>query len=182
MQELKIFDSEEFGEIRTIVIDGEPWFVGKDVASALEYNEPHKAVVKHVDEEDRTKRPILTDGGVQEMWILNESGVYSLIFGSRLETAKKFKRWVTAEVLPTLRKNGTYSVDTSHQYPVTAAAMDSATNAGRLFERIMKSEGIPPFQIAMVVRGLFQQVGVDVPDYVIKIPAYEQYTLDIVTR
>lgn len=103
MNDLKIFENAEFGQIRTVVIDGEPWFVGKDVAGVLEYNEPHKAVVKHVMEEDRIKYPILTDGGTQEMWVINESGLYALIFGSKLDSTKKFKYWVTAEVLPSIR-------------------------------------------------------------------------------
>lgn len=111
------------------------------------------------------------------MTIINESGLYSLIFGSKLETAKQFKRWVTSEVLPTLRKNGTYSVTTTCQYPVSAASIESATNAGRLFERLMKSQGIPPHEIAMVVRDIFLQAGINVPDYVIRIPAYEQLAM-----
>lgn len=174
---LKVFEAEEFGEVRTRVIDNEPWFVGKDVAEALKYNEPHKAVVKHVDEEDRSKYPIPTMGGTQDMWILNESGLYSLIFGSKLEMAKQFKHWVTSEVLPALRKTGTYSVTTTCQYPVSAAAIESATNAGRLFERIMKNEGIPPFEIAMTVRSIFLQAGIDIPDYAVRIPEYEQFAL-----
>ena len=81
------------------------------------------------------------------------------------------------EVLPALRKTGTYSVTTTCQYPVSAAAIESATNAGRLFERIMKSEGIPPHEIAMAVRDIFLQAGINVPDYVIRIPAYEQLAM-----
>lgn len=182
MNDLKIFENEEFGKIRTIIKDDEPFFVGKDVAGALCYGEPHKAVQKHVDEEDRIKHPILTKGGMQDMWVINESGLYSLILGSKLESARKFKRWVTSEVLPSLRQTGTYSVTTTYQYPVTSAALDSATNAGRLFERIMRSEGAPPHMIAMAVRSIFLQVGIDIPSYVVKIPAYEQMSLDIVTR
>lgn len=182
MNGLKIFENREFGNIRTLVIHGVPWFVGRDVAGALCYGEPHKAVQKHVDGEDRTKYPILTNGGTQDMWIINESGLYSLILGSKLESARKFKRWVTSEVLPSLRQIGTYSVTTTYQYPVTSAALDSATNAGRLFERIMKSEGVSPHEIAMAVRSIFLQAGIDIPSYVVKVPAYEQMALDVVTR
>lgn len=111
MNELQIFNSSEFGEIRTITIDNEPWFVGKDVAEALEYNEPHKAISRHVDEDDRMKHPVNdSTGRNQEVWIINESGVYALTFGSKLESAKRFKHWVTSEVLPSIRKTGRYGV------------------------------------------------------------------------
>lgn len=111
MNEIQIFNSPEFGEIRTVVIDNEPWFVGKDVAMALNYNEPHKAIQRHIEEDDRTKHPV-TDlvGRSQEVWIINESGLYALIFGSKLESAKKFKRWVTSEVLPSIRRTGGYQM------------------------------------------------------------------------
>ena len=108
MNDLKIFENPEFVSIRTIEINSEPWFVGKDVAEILAYNEPHKAITRHVDEEDRTKHPILSNGGMQESWLINESGLYSLILSSKLPTAKAFKRWVTSEVLPSIRKHGAY--------------------------------------------------------------------------
>lgn len=93
----------------TLVIDGEPWFVGKDVAEALKYNEPHKAIQRHISEDDGMKRPITdSTGRSQNTWVINESGLYALIFGSKLESAKRFKRWVTAEVLPAIRKTGGY--------------------------------------------------------------------------
>ena len=108
MNEIQIFNSPEFGEIRTVMIDGEPWFVGKDVAHSLGYEKERNAVQKYVDTEDALKQGILTNGGIQEMVKINESGLYSLVFGSKLESAKKFKRWVTSEVLPQLRKTGSY--------------------------------------------------------------------------
>lgn len=105
-----IFQNEEFGEIRTVIIDGEPWFVGKDVAEALGYVKARNAISSHVSEEDKKDAPIQGDvGGVQQMTIINESGLYSLIFSSKLESAKRFKHWVTSEVLPTIRKTGSYS-------------------------------------------------------------------------
>lgn len=111
MNELQIFNSEEFGEIRTVTIDGEPWFVGKDVAEALNYNEPHKAVQRHVEEDDRMKHPVTDSSGrVQDTWLISESGLYALIFGSKLESAKRFKHWVTSEVLPAIRKTGSYQM------------------------------------------------------------------------
>lgn len=108
MNEIQIFNSPEFGEIRTVIIDGEPWFVGNDVARALGYAKPRNAIATHVDEEDALKQGTLTNGGEQSALVINESGLYSLIFGSKLESAKKFKKWVTSEVLPSIRKNGSY--------------------------------------------------------------------------
>ncbi|WP_278898500.1 BRO family protein [Roseburia hominis] len=111
MNELKIFNNEEFGRIRAVEQNGEPWFVGKDVAEALGYSNSRKALSDHVDKEDKgvTKRDTL--GGTQEMTIINESGLYSLVLSSKLPTAKKFKRWVTSEVIPSIRKHGAYLTD-----------------------------------------------------------------------
>ena len=108
MNDLQIFNSPEFGEIRATEIDGEPWFAGKDIAKALGYNNTKDALARHVDSEDKRGSRIPTPSGEQEMTIINESGVYSLIFSSRLEKAKEFKRWVTSVVLPSIRKHGAY--------------------------------------------------------------------------
>ena len=111
------FNNEEFGNVRTLTIDGEPWFVGKDIAECLGYSNTKDALRKHVDSDDKimgsqNATPSITDnlGRKQFPTFINESGVYSLILGSKLESAKKFKRWVTSEVLPSLRKTGTYTV------------------------------------------------------------------------
>ena len=107
--EVKLFNSQEFGKLRGLEIDGEPWFVGKDVAQALGYAKERNAIAAHVEDEDRKDAPIQgTLGGTQNMTIINESGLYSMIFGSKLESARRFKRWVTAEVLPAIRKTGSY--------------------------------------------------------------------------
>ncbi len=108
MKELKIFTNEEFGQVRTVTIDGEPWFVGKDVAEALGYAEPRSAVSKKVETCDRGVAEMETPSGKQNMTIINESGLYALIFGSKLESAKRFKHWVTSEVLPSIRTTGAY--------------------------------------------------------------------------
>lgn len=105
-----VFDNADFGEVRTVVIDGEPWFVGKDVASCLGYKNTKDALMRHVDEEDKGVVKLDSLGGAQTTKVINESGMYALIFGSRLEKAKEFKRWVTSEVLPTLRKTGRYEM------------------------------------------------------------------------
>lgn len=106
---LMAFNNEEFGEIRTVIIDNEPWFVGKDIASSLGYKRATKAIQDHVDREDKDEIPIKDSiGRMQKTPVINESGLYALIFGSELESAKKFKHWVTSEVLPSIRKNGGY--------------------------------------------------------------------------
>lgn len=111
MNELQVFNNQEFGSVRTLTLNDEPWFVGRDVAEVLGYAKPSNAITKHVDEEDRKGAPIQgTPGGTQNMTIINESGLYSLILSSKLPSAKKFKRWVTSEVLPALRKTGQYQV------------------------------------------------------------------------
>ena len=108
MNELQIFKNTEFGQIRTTTINDEPWFVGKDIAVALGYSNPRKAMIDHVDPEDKGVTKCDTLGGSQEMTVINESGLYSLIMSSKLPTAKKFKHWVTSEVLPAIRKHGAY--------------------------------------------------------------------------
>ncbi|MCF1634332.1 ORF6C domain-containing protein [Streptococcus gallolyticus] len=110
---VQVFNNEEFGQVRTLEIDGMVYFVGKDVAEVLAYKEPNKAISRHVDEDDRTKHPITDNlGRTQETYIINESGLYSLILSSKLPRAKEFKRWVTSEVLPTIRKHGSYVAPT----------------------------------------------------------------------
>lgn len=109
MNKIKVFNNPSFGEIRTIVMNSEPWFVGKDVAEILGYAKARNAISAHVDPEDKKDAPIQGPlGGTQTMTIINESGLYSLILSSKLPTAKKFKRWVTSEVLPAIRKHGAY--------------------------------------------------------------------------
>lgn len=130
----EIFDHPEFGNLRCIEIDGEPWFVGKDVATALGYSNTRKAVLVHVDAEDKGVTKWDTPGGIQEMTIINESGLYSLILSSKLESAKRFKHWVTSEVLPALRKTGNYTISQgqngqdkpmSREYLLATAFMES---------------------------------------------------------
>lgn len=106
---IKIFSNEDFGEVRTLTIDDKPYFVGKDVAEILGYAKARNAIANHVDEEDKKDAPIQGSlGGTQIMTIINESGLYSLILSSKMPNAKKFKRWVTSEILPTIRKTGGY--------------------------------------------------------------------------
>lgn len=124
MNDLTIFQNPDFGRIRGLKISGEPWLVGKDVATALGYKNPQKAIRDHVDDEDKGMNELFTPGGKQNLLIINESGLYSLMLKSKLPRAKKFKRWVTSEVLPSIRKTGTYIT------PAAAPADDA------VFERL----------------------------------------------
>ena len=112
----------EFGELRTVEIDGEPWFVGKDVAAALRYTNSRDAIATHVFADDKGVESIDTLGGRQKMTIINESGLYALVFGSRLKIAKEFKHWVTSEVLPSIRKNGAYIRNQENMTPAEIVA------------------------------------------------------------
>ena len=134
--ELQIFSNSEFGEIRTITKDNETYFVGKDVAKALGFTNPRDAIATHVFDEDKGVDTIDTLGGKQSMTVINESGVYALVFGSRLESAKRFKHWVTSEVLPSIRKTGSYSkpLTTSEQIRLLAQGNTELT------ERVDKVE------------------------------------------
>lgn len=108
MNELQIFNSPEFGQVRTVTIDGEPWFIAKDVATALGYSNTRDAIAKHVDDDDKNTVVIRDGKGNPNQTIINESGLYSLVLSSKLPTAKKFKHWVTAEILPSIRRTGGY--------------------------------------------------------------------------
>lgn len=108
MNRLQVFKNNEFGEVRTILRDDEPWFVGKDVAECLGYKDTSDAIKRHIEQEDKGIGEIPTPGGNQKVKIINESGIYSLVLSSKLQTAKKFKRWVTSEVLPQIRQTGGY--------------------------------------------------------------------------
>ena len=111
MNEIKIFNNPEFGKVRTMEINGEPYFVGKDVAEILGYSNPRDALSKHVDDEDKATVAIHDGSQNRNLTTINESGLYSLILSSKLPKAKEFKRWVTSEVLPSIRKHGAYAVD-----------------------------------------------------------------------
>ena len=108
MNGIQVFKNPEFGSIRTLEINGEPYFVGKDVAALLGYADPNKSIAMHVDEDDKLNDKSASSLGQRGGWFINESGLYSLILSSKLESAKRFKRWVTSEVLPSIRKSGGY--------------------------------------------------------------------------
>lgn len=145
MNNLKIFENKEFGEIRTVIKDGEPWFVGKDVTKILGYERPTKAILDHVDGEDLDAVPIQDSiGRMQNTPVVNESGLYSLILSSKLPNAKKFKKWVTSEVLPSIRKNGGYIAgqETMSDDELMARALQVAQN--KILERDKQIETMKP--------------------------------------
>ena len=131
MSELQIFQNAEFGSVRTATIDGEPYFVGKDVATILGYSNPRDAISKQVDDEDKGVAKCDTLGGRQEILFINESGLYSLILRSQLPAAKRFKRWVTSEVLPAIRRHGMYATEELIANPDLAIAAFQALKAER---------------------------------------------------
>ena len=140
MNDLTVFNNERFGKIRTVVLDGVIWFVGKDIAEALGYSNPRKALADHVEEEDKGVTKCYTHGGAQEMTIINESGVYSLIFASKLPDAKEFKHWVTSEILPSVRTTGSYAtgvqIDTAKQQRAEAMLNNSRARVASLWLKI----------------------------------------------
>lgn len=156
MNALQTFNNEEFGSIRTLMIDGEPWFVGKDVALALGYSNHRDALRKHVDSEDKGESQIATPSGTQQMTIINESGMYSLIFGSKLESAKRFKRWVTSEVLPALHKTGTYTIPGAEKSEQRDITIDDYIQAAKIVGSC-KNERLP------IVLNLIERAGISIP-------------------
>lgn len=142
MNEIKIFENVEFGQIRTVEIDGEPWLVGKDVAEALGYSNTRDALGKHVDGEDKADVAIHDGRQNRNQTVVNESGLYALIFGSKLPTAKKFKHWVTSEVLPSIRKTGGYTMgnheDDKNIYLEAARIMGNIPNSRRYVVNILR--------------------------------------------
>ena len=135
MNELKIFENPDFGQIRTVAIDGEPWFVGKDVAEVLGYSNTPKAIRDHIDDDDKLTERIVLSGQNREVVCINESGLYSLILSSKLPRAKDFKRWVTSEVLPSIRKSGVYvapEVNSDMMFQLAQAMRDKEAQISQL--------------------------------------------------
>lgn len=123
MNEIKIFNNQEFGIIRTRMINDEPWFLGRDIAEALGYTNPSKAISDHIDDADKLTERFVIAGQRRSVIMINESGLYALIFGSKLESAKRFKHWVTSDVLPSIRKTGSYQAQTPQGKELLALAV-----------------------------------------------------------
>lgn len=168
MNEMTIFQNPEFGQVRTIIRDGEPWFVGKDVASALGYGQGkslNNAIANHVDADDKGVTKMMTPGGKQNVIIINESGLYALIFGSTLESAKRFKHWVTSEVLPSIRKTGSYTVS---KYKPKATSVGEVVNLIVQTRESMERQGSSPREVAIAVKQICEQFGIMLPDCFVK--------------
>ena len=180
MNDLTVFENEEFGSVRTLSMDGDPWFVGKDVATALGYAKPTDAVRKHVDSEDRGVSKTETPSGEQEVVIINESGLYSLILSSKLPNAKRFKRWVTSEVLPAIRKTGTYS--SKPEPPMFEPKRTSVGEIASLLlqiRQIQKAQGTSSRKIAFTAQRLCEQFGIELPeDFVEPVKPRCNYVVD----
>lgn len=151
MNELKIFQNSNFGKIRTVLVDGEPFFVGKDVAEVLDYSNPRKAIKDHVDEADKRDGVTIRDsiGREQIPILINESGLYSLILSSKMPRAREFKHWVTSEVLPSIRRHGLYAVDEVLANPdmlINALTALKEERANR--ERLEEANAVQQQQIA----------------------------------
>lgn len=163
-KEIQIFNNPEFGEVRTVSIDGEPWFVGRDIALALGYSNTKDALAKHVDDDDKkmgsqNATPSIKDslGRDQYPVFINESGLYSLVLSSKLPTAKKFKRWVTSEVLPAIRKHGGYSVkqaeqDKTREMRAEAMLRNSISKQAKIMMEIAKMSHIKAYQDVMMAK------------------------------
>ena len=147
--DLQVFNSE-FGEVRVLTIDNEPWFVGKDVAMVLGYTDVSHTILDHVDEEDRvnskTQGHFDLELGQRGSWLINESGVYSLIFGSKLPQAKAFKRWVTSEILPAIRKTGSYKTPKQSSDREKAMLKNAQARSAKLWLEIAKNTGIQTYK------------------------------------
>ena len=182
MTALKIFENTEFGRIRLVLINDEPWIVGKDVAKALGYEDTNNALKKHVDNEDKimgcqNTTPSIIDslGRLQHPTLINESGMYALIFGSKLPSARRFKHWVTSEVLPTIRKTGRYSPNTYRiqDAPLSevTALLHEASSFLREMDKVMRDQNSHPSDIAEEFKSVCNQLGiVQLSDNFVKVP------------
>lgn len=163
MNELKIFENAEFGQVRTVMINGEPWFVGKDVAEILGYSNSRKALSDHVDDEDKGVTKCDTLGGKQDLTMINESGLYSLILSSKMPNAKKFKRWVTSEVLPALRKTGTYEMPKKNKQNISKRpALSSVNMMVKNVMSTLEKAKVEPIFVAAEVKRLYTDLGYEV--------------------
>lgn len=166
--ELQVFNNAEFGSVRSIMVNDEPYFVGKDVAEILGYKDTAKAIFAHVDAEDKGVGELPTPGGVQNVTIINESGLYSLILSSKMPNAKKFKRWVTSEVLPAIRKHGVFAVDTMLNDPDAMIAALQAYKEERQRRLLLESENAVQKQqlLEMKPKVSYYDVVINSPDLI----------------
>lgn len=166
--ELQIFKNAELGSVRSTMINGEPYFVGKDVAEILGYADPNQSIAMHVDEDDKLNDKSASSLGQRGGWFINESGLYSLILSSKLPTAKRFKRWVTSEVLPTIRRHGLYAVDDILNNPDALIGALQAYKAERMQRLVLEAENAIQKQqlIEMQPKASYYDVVLNSPDLV----------------
>ena len=170
---VEVFKNPEFGELRTIVKDGEPWFVAADVCRALELGTTAKAI-ERLDTDEKGMNSIHTLGGNQNMTIVSESGLYSLVLGSRKPQAHAFKRWVTHDVIPSIRKTGAYSL---RKYPTKSTSLGEVASFLKVSRQIMKENKQSPEKIAEMEQTVCGQFGVQLPDKFVKKSPFEQASL-----
>lgn len=178
MDNIQVFENPEFGKIRTVIIDGEPWFVSVDVSNALGYTKTAN-MTKLVDKEDKQNisSSILKEQVYKQAYtlgIINESGLYAAIFGSTLETAKKFKHWVTSEVLPQIRKTGVYALPQQSPSEIPLGELASYLKA---MDRVAHRQNLAPHKIAENFKKVSRQFGVELTDDFVNVPNYEQLEL-----
>jgi len=162
MNELIIFNNPEFGEIRIVEINGEPWLVGKDVADILGYQNGSRDINRHVDEEDKVKQMVYDGNQMKETILINESGLYALVLSSKLPGAKKFRRWVTSEVLPSIRKTGGYSIPKDYPSALRALADVEEKRMALQAENEAQRQAIADFQpIKQYVDTILSSVNAD---------------------
>ncbi len=179
MQEIQIFSNPEFGEIRTVTIDGEPWFVAMDISDKLGYAQTAN-MLKQIESDDKKKfAPSKMDDAFSSMTrqvtIVNESGLYAAIFGSKQESARKFKHWVTSEVLPQIRKSGCYvmpEVCSPCEIPLGELA-----SYLKVMDRVAHRQNLAPHKIAANFKKVSEQFGIHLTDDFVNVPEYEQLTL-----
>ncbi len=169
MENLQVFKNTELGEVRVVEQNGEPWFVGKDVAVILGYKDTVNALKSHVDSDDKLGWQITTSGQAREMTIINESGLYSLILSSKLPQAKQFKRWVTSEVLPSIRKTGSYEMPKTK---IQNERLASVNNAVKILTPMLKAAGCNSQVQLLTAKTLYEKAGVELP---LMIEADKQY-------
>ena len=163
MNEITVFNNEEFGKVRTLTIKNEPWFVGKDVADVLGYQNGSRDVNRHVEEEDRQTVEIFDGTQRRKVKVINESGLYSLILSSDLPKAKEFKHWITSEVLPSIRRTGSYSLG-NDEYSKKSTSVGEVASLIKTLRSTMKDQKSKPRKIAAMAKRICDQFGIELPD------------------
>lgn len=182
MNNLKIFNNTEFGQVRMIEENGQIWFCGADVANALEYKNSRKAIADHCKEGGVRKRATPTTSGIQSITFINEPNLYRLIIHSKLPSAERFKKWMFEEVLPAIRKTGKYEMVSTNPLP-KAQSVSEAVNLGKFVRDLLKDQGASPYQMADILLDTMKQFGVSLSDKLllpVKLDKVREDELDMV--